>query len=698
MLRKSSFLSGIIAIILFPFYAISQPVDTTSYNRLRLQLADAPFAVDSIAILNNMFDLVTQPRSLRNSIGETLKSVADRNGLDATSFDIIRRMVNYNSGNKAYVDSMLEVTERYPESSDRDMTVAFINMMSNSSTLKSLNDSVKTKYVSRLAKEFSENPPSSPLDRIVKLHALCLLLGDSYQQELVGKYMQRLGALVDELPDEAMAIKNLYYVQAAITYAQCNMPAEAIAADEKLLQIIGELETNYKLQGRQFVNYDANKYIIYTRLLSSYKHLDRKDIEKYYRKVQRIIGTDVRARNTWNNRPEAEVYYAMANQDYGKAVEILPRVISNTRDSWSRRRFLKLMIDASDKLDRKDLLLPALKEYSTMTDNLLQHHISSIYREMQIAYDMYDLENEFNTLKAEKDNNERKFNRKLIIFAAITTFVLLILIFVLSVLYRRTRTLARRLEESNNILTSERDQLRVQQDAIRVAREEAEKANALRAHFIKNLSSEIVPPLNAITEYAHLLTDLIDENTKQYMESYVGMIDMNCDLLRTLSQDVMLLSDIDTTRLPVNATNVDVDLTVRTAIESAKRLDRKGLEVSFVNDGVDLMIHSDPQRIQQILTYLLSNAFKFTDEGSVTVRAYKSGKNVAISVTDTGIGVNHKFKDKIFDRFFKVSRETPGAGLGLHIARHLARLLGGELKLDSAYDKGARFILTLPLS
>ena len=274
---------------------------------------------------------------------------------------------------------------------------------------------------------------------------------------------------------------------------------------------------------------------------------------------------------------------------------------------------------------------------------------------------------------------------------------MLILIFVLSVLYRRTRTLARRLEESNNILTSERDQLRVQQDAIRVAREEAEKANALRAHFIKNLSSEIVPPLNAITEYAHLLTDLIDENTKQYMESYVGMIDMNCDLLRTLSQDVMLLSDIDTTRLPVNATNVDVDLTIRTAIESAKRLDRKGLEVSFFNDGVDLMIHSDPQRIQQILTYLLSNAFKFTDEGSVTLRAYKSGKNVAISVTDTGIGVNHKFKDKIFDRFFKVSRETPGAGLGLHIARHLARLLGGELKLDSAYDKGARFILTLPL-
>ena len=697
MHTKSSILVALIALILFPVSLKAESTDSMYYRQLQQQLEAASFGADSIAILNNMFDLVVQPRSLRNRIGETIIRVADRNGIDATSFDAIRRLVNFNYGDKAYMDSMLAVTEKYPESADRDITVAFITMMSNNSSLKSLNDSVKTRNISKLAKEFSENPPVSALDRIVKLHALCLLLGDSYQSELVGKYMQRLGSLVEELPDEAMAIKNLYYVQAAMTFVQCGMPEQAIAADEKLLQIIGQLETNYKLQGRQFVNYDANKYIIYTRLLSSYPYLDRADIDKYYERVVNIAKTDTRAGDTWARRPDAAVYYAMANKDYATAVELLPKVIQNTPDSWSRRRFLRLMIEASRNLDRKDLLLPALSEYSAMTDDLLKQHISSIYREMQIAYDMYDLEDEFNSLKAEKDNTERRLNRNLIILSAITTIALIVMIVVLFMLYRRTRTLARRLEESNNTLTSERDQLRSQQDAIRVAREEAEKANALRAHFIKNLSSEIVPPLNAITEYAHLLTDLIDENTKQYMESYVGMIDLNCDLLRTLSQDVMLLSEIDTTRLPVNTTNVDIDRTLITAIESAKGLDRKGLEVNFVNDGVDFMIHSDPQRIQQIITYLLSNAFKFTDEGSVTVRAYKSGKNVAISVTDTGIGINHKFKDKIFDRFFKISRDTPGAGLGLHIARHLARLLGGELRLDSAYERGARFILTLPV-
>ncbi|MDE5785256.1 MAG: HAMP domain-containing histidine kinase, partial [Duncaniella sp.] len=678
MTRKTTVIGAIIWLFVLPVIAYAVPSETVYYRQLQQDLEKAPFADDSIAILNNMFDLIVQPRSLRNSIGSQLIDVADRNGLPATSYDAIRRLVNYNSGDEAYMDSMLAVTEKYPESADRDITVAFITMMRNNSSLKSLNDSVKTRYISELAKDFSENPPLSVLDRIVKLHSLCLLLGDSYQSELVGKYMQRLGALVDGLPDEAMPIKNLYYVQAALTFLQCDMRKEAVAADEKLLQIIGELETNYKLQGRQFINYDANKYIIYTRLLSSYQLLDKGDIEKYYARIQDLVNTDTRARNTWEKRPEAGVYYAMANKDYNKAVELLPRMIENSTDSWGRRRYLRMMINASRELGRNDLLLPAMTEYSALTDELLKQHISSIYREMQIAYDMYDLEDEFQSLKNEKADSERKLNRNLMILVIITTIALIAMIVILFVVYRRTRTLARRLEESNNTLTSERDQLRVQQDALKMAREEAEKANALRAHFIKNLSSEIVPPLNSITEYAHLLTDLIDESTKQYMESYVGMIDLNCDLLRTLSQDVMLLSEIDTTRLPINNTNVDVERTLRTAIDAAKGLDRKGLEMNFVNDGIDFMIHSDPQRIQQIITYLLSNAFKFTDEGSVTVRAYKSGKNLAISVTDTGIGVNHKFKDKIFDRFFKVSRDTPGAGLGLHIARHLARLLGGE--------------------
>ncbi len=699
MTGKTSFTASLIAIfLLIPLLSQAAPVDSLYYGKLQKDLEKATFAADSILILNNMFDLVSQPRSLRNSIGNRIIDVANRSGKPDVTFDAIRRLVNYNYGSEKYIDSMQAVVEKYPQSSDRDITVAFIRMLRNSYALKSLNDSVKTEYISRLSDEFASTPPESTLDQIVKLHALCVLLGDSYQSNLISRYMQRLGTLIDGLPDEALSLKNLFYVQAAITYVQCDMRPEAITADRKLLQIIGELETNYKLQGRQFINYDANKYIIYTRLLSSYPHLQQPEIEKYYSAIKEIIKTDIRAANTYKRRPEAEVYYALSKGDNATAVKLLPEIVNNTTDSWGQRRFLKLLIDAARATGNKDVLLSALDQYTTLTDNLMQHHISSLYREMKIAYDMYELESEYKSLAAEKADSDRRRTRWVYTAIAIIAVILLIAVVVFGIIFRRTRSLARRLELTNNDLTSERDQLRKQQDALREAREEAEKANALRAHFIKNLSSEIVPPLNAITEYAHLLTDLIDEHTRQYMEHYVGMIEQNCELLRTLSQDIMLLSEIDTTRLPINLTNVDVERTLNAAIESSQSLNRKNLEVSLVNSGIDFPIHSDPQRVQQIISYLLSNAYKFTDEGSVTVRAYRSGKNLAISVTDTGMGINHKFKDKIFDRFFKISRDTPGAGLGLHIARNLARLLGGDLKFDASYERGARFILVLPIN
>ncbi|MDE6415477.1 MAG: hypothetical protein K2K68_00420, partial [Duncaniella sp.] len=161
MHTKSSILVALIALIIFPLSMKAEPTDSMYYRQLQQQLEAASFGADSIAILNNMFDLVVQPRSLRNRIGETIIRVADRNGIDATSFDAIRRLVNFNYGDKAYMDSMLAETEKYPESADRDITVAFITMMSNNSSLKSLNDSVKTRNISKLAKEFSENPPVS---------------------------------------------------------------------------------------------------------------------------------------------------------------------------------------------------------------------------------------------------------------------------------------------------------------------------------------------------------------------------------------------------------------------------------------------------------------------------------------------------------------------------------------------------------
>ena len=120
--------------------------------------------------------------------------------------------------------------------------------------------------------------------------------------------------------------------------------------------------------------------------------------------------------------------------------------------------------------------------------------------------------------------------------------------------------------------------------------------------------------------------------------------------------------------------------------------------LSLDPDAPKIDFFTDPTRLQQILNNLLTNAAKFTSKGSI-VLSYamdKDYQNMIFSVTDTGIGIPPNNKERIFERFFKLDRDSQGAGLGLTISLLLARNLGGDLWLDTTYTTGARFLLSLP--
>ncbi|GAA0134661.1 hypothetical protein YSY43_15010 [Paenibacillus sp. YSY-4.3] len=132
-------------------------------------------------------------------------------------------------------------------------------------------------------------------------------------------------------------------------------------------------------------------------------------------------------------------------------------------------------------------------------------------------------------------------------------------------------------------------------------------------------------------------------------------------------------------------------------------------QLRFIVAAYDFTITSDPQRIGQILRNLLSNAFKFTDEGYVRLeiyrakpRAWSSGEYIAIAVKDTGIGIPLDKRKVIFEPFHQgdgtISRKYGGTGFGLSISEHLARLLGGWIDVESQEGEGSAFMLYLPLS
>jgi signal transduction histidine kinase len=146
------------------------------------------------------------------------------------------------------------------------------------------------------------------------------------------------------------------------------------------------------------------------------------------------------------------------------------------------------------------------------------------------------------------------------------------------------------------------------------------------------------------------------------------------------------------------------DISLRSIINEAITMiaplaDTKGLSVRA--EGDEAQLFTDGSKVRQILLNLLSNAVKFSDDGEIVIRSRLDGDNVQVSVVDTGIGIAGDNLERIFDPFWQVeqrsTRKVGGTGLGLSVSRTLARLIGGDVRVESRMGKGSTFILTLPV-
>jgi len=247
--------------------------------------------------------------------------------------------------------------------------------------------------------------------------------------------------------------------------------------------------------------------------------------------------------------------------------------------------------------------------------------------------------------------------------------------------------------------TAERDQA---VEDISAAHEVAANANRAKADFLAVMSHELRTPLNAIAGYAELLAVGIDGTLAPKQSDSVERIRRNQAHLLELIDEVLSFAKIDAgrnrltvERVPVAEAFDNIDPLV------LPQLQKKGLRLDrgSVDDG--LSVRADPARLRQILLNVVVNAIKFTPaEGQITLRATRVGKDVVLSVADTGIGVSPDKVPHIFDPFFQVdtrmTREYSGVGLGLTIARDLARAMDGDVGFESEVGKGSVVSVTLP--
>ncbi|MDE6175286.1 MAG: two-component sensor histidine kinase, partial [Duncaniella sp.] len=282
--------------------------------------------------------------------------------------------------------------------------------------------------------------------------------------------------------------------------------------------------------------------------------------------------------------------------------------------------------------------------------------------------------------------------------AAIAILILLVFIAILFRLYRKNRELVRTLDKSNKALRAESIHLEKSKTDLLKARDQAQKANYMKTDFIKNMSYEVKAPLKAINEYCKLITDCSDASNKKYLERFSSLVELNSELLSTIINDVLHISEIDSDSVPVHNRSVELRPLCTMVLDGVRHRLSPGVALMFDAASPDISLFTDPQRVHQILLNLLTNAAKFTSKGSITLayRVDNEKETVIFSVTDTGIGIKDEKREEIFERFVKLDKETQGAGLGLTISRLLARILGGDVVLDKSYTRGSRFLLILP--
>jgi HAMP domain-containing protein/signal transduction histidine kinase/CheY-like chemotaxis protein len=279
------------------------------------------------------------------------------------------------------------------------------------------------------------------------------------------------------------------------------------------------------------------------------------------------------------------------------------------------------------------------------------------------------------------------------------------------------------LEEKASLLAEQNkkvEQKNAEVEAARLALEEKAEQLALsskyKSEFLANMSHELRTPLNSLLILARLLADNREGNlTPKQVEFSQTILQSGSDLL-TLINDVLDLSKVEAGKMEVMAADVSLPEVVSFVERSFRPMaDQKHLDFeATIAPGTPETIRTDSQRLQQILRNLLGNAFKFTEQGgvSVTIRRAETGRKfsnpnldsaesvVAFAVKDSGIGIARDKQKLIFEAFQQAdgttNRRFGGTGLGLSISREIARLLGGEIRVESEPGKGSTFTLFLP--
>lgn len=228
---------------------------------------------------------------------------------------------------------------------------------------------------------------------------------------------------------------------------------------------------------------------------------------------------------------------------------------------------------------------------------------------------------------------------------------------------------------------------------LQAAKEKAELSDRLKSAFLANMSHEIRTPLNAIVGFSRLISETNDLNERR---EYYDIVDSNNERLLNLINEILDLSKIESGIVEFTLSAVSLDKLCKEVYDAHVFRTPQHVELIYEASAQSLIVQTDKNRIFQVLSNLIGNAFKFTVRGTIHFGYKLENKMIIFHVRDTGIGIEAHKQEEVFDRFAKMNNFAQGTGLGLSICKTIIERLGGTISVTSEIGKGSEFSFSLP--
>ena len=256
--------------------------------------------------------------------------------------------------------------------------------------------------------------------------------------------------------------------------------------------------------------------------------------------------------------------------------------------------------------------------------------------------------------------------------------------------------------DSQSELIKEIDRHQATLMALTIAKNDAERANGAKSDFLAKMSHELRTPLNAVLGYSEILLEDAELDGRGEQIADLQKISAAGKHLLAMVNDILDISKIEAGKMALHIETVDLDRLIDEVESTARPLAAKNTNNFVVQRGANLgMMRADATKIRQTVFNLLSNATKFTQNGTITLAIGRDEQWLEIAVIDTGIGISREQQQALFSNFTQASSKITavygGTGLGLSLSQNLCRLMGGEIAVKSELGKGSRFTIRLPV-